>query len=74
MCEDGHGMSRDSTCIECNVNEVLAVDAISIWEGCLECSIDNNNDPHSCTVCEDGMELIPNGKLIPAFYCGYHPI
>lgn len=69
MCEDGHGMSRDSTCIECDEYEVD-----NEWEDCLECAIDNNNKPLTCTVCEEGKELIPNGKEIPLFYCGFHTI
>lgn len=66
MCEDGYGISRDSTCIKCGDD--------SIWEGCLECAIDNDNQPHACTVCDDGKELIPNGNEIPLFYCDFHGI
>ena len=58
-CQEGYGQTLDWRCVKCDFNENAA------WAHCIDCSVDGNNMPVSCTVCEEfdpQYELIPNGQ------------
>ena len=59
-------MTRDWRCIKCDGNPD--------WKDCLDCSIDDNDKPITCTACPEDLTLISNGDDIPKWMCGDEPI